>query len=43
MGLGLIPTYAAVAGYGIRSGFYLITTMNMFVPTFDKKGEIKLN
>ena len=31
-GLGLIPTYAADAGYGKRAGFYLIMTMNMFVP-----------
>ncbi|KFY10072.1 hypothetical protein V491_07823 [Pseudogymnoascus sp. VKM F-3775] len=29
MGLGLIPTYAADAGYGIKPGFYLITTMNI--------------
>lgn len=32
IGLGLIPTYAADAGYGKRAGFYLIMTMNMFVP-----------
>ncbi|KAL5347385.1 hypothetical protein ACLOAV_007697 [Pseudogymnoascus australis] len=28
-GLGLIPTYAADAGYGIKAGFYLIMTMNI--------------
>ncbi|KFY85891.1 hypothetical protein V500_08039 [Pseudogymnoascus sp. VKM F-4518 (FW-2643)] len=28
-GLGLIPTYAADAGYGKRAGFYLIMTMNI--------------
>jgi hypothetical protein len=32
IGLGLIPTYAYDAGYGERAGFYLIMTMNMFVP-----------
>ncbi|OBT84874.1 hypothetical protein VE02_05908 [Pseudogymnoascus sp. 03VT05] len=29
IGLGLIPTYAADAGYGQRAGFYLIMTMNI--------------
>ncbi|KFY53706.1 hypothetical protein V496_07394 [Pseudogymnoascus sp. VKM F-4515 (FW-2607)] len=28
-GLGLIPTYASDAGYGIKAGFYLIMTMNI--------------
>ncbi|KFY08904.1 hypothetical protein V492_05802 [Pseudogymnoascus sp. VKM F-4246] len=49
-GLGLIPTYAADAGYGTRSGFYLITTMNIgstfgrFLPSWfsDKVGRFNM-
>lgn len=36
-GLGLIPTYASDAGYGIKAGFYLIMTMNMFVSNIHYK------